>query len=254
MKLSVLVASFGDQSQKFIDMSYASIEKQTIKSSFEIIHVSSGDFVPILPTVNVTHFHSQERMHFPVAINKAFELSNKESEFILLLNDDCVMGKDTIQTMMEISERADIIVNPMSSCQNGRWYQCPMGFYDKKGEANIFTKNQFLYEEMADHLDDIIERSIVHSPMFFYTEWVAFFCTMMRRSTWNKVGGICTEFQTGADDLDFSIRAKKLGIQCGIITNASVMHFSGSSANLHLSDESRNFNRKLFKERHGRDI
>lgn len=251
MKLSVLIASYGPQSQKFIDLAYKSLEAQTFKD-FEVIHVSSGDFKPNVPIGN--HIHNFDRLHYPSAISHAYQYSDKSSEYIFLMNDDVILHKDCLKNMIEISEKSDILVNPMSSCQNGRWYQAPLGFQDKDGNTFLYQKNQYLYEEMAPYAEDIIERSIVHSAMFFYTEWVAFFGTMMRRATYDRIGGICTDFQTGADDLDFSIRAKKIGIQCGIITNASLLHFSGISANLHLSQESRNFNKELFKERHGRDI
>lgn len=248
MKLSVLCASYGPQSQKFIDLAYRSLQAQTFKD-FEVVHVSSGEFKPNVPLGS--HIHNYSRMHYPSAIAEAYRVSNKDSEFIFLMNDDVILHKDCLKNMIEVSEKSDIIVNPMSSCCNGRFYQAPLGFSDEYGNTYLYQKNQYKFDEMSKNADDIIERSLVHSSIFFYTAHVCFFATMMRRTTWEKTGGIDTNFRTGYDDSDMSIRAKKFGIPCGIVTNASIMHFSGTSADLHLSKEDRDFNVKYFNEKHG---
>ena len=250
--ISVLLASYGSQSQKFLDLAYRSLVAQSFQD-FEIIHVSSGDFEPKTPTMpkKKKHIHINQRMHYPSAVECAYRHASKDSEFIFLMNDDVILHKDTIKTMLEISLLGDVIVNPMSSCCNGRFYQAPLGFTKNNGELSVYRKNQYKYDEMAPFANDIIERSLVHSSTFFYQHHVCFFATMMRRTTWDKLGGIDVNFKTGSDDEDMSIRARKLGIHCGIATGASVFHFSGSTADEHLTKEDREFNIKYFNEKHG---
>ncbi len=252
MKLSILIASYGPQSQQFIDLAYKSLEAQTFQD-FEVIHVSSGDFKPVTKSlVCIQHFHSNARMHYPEAISRAYEISDSSSEFIFLMNDDVILHKDCLKSLVEISEKTNIIANPMSSCCNGRFYQAPLGFFDKKsGSPRLYQKNQYKFHDMSENVDDIIHRSIVHSAMFFYTNMVCFFATMMRRTAWEKLGGIDTKFKTGYDDQDMSLRARKVGIPCGIVTNAFCFHFSGTSADLHLSQEDRAHNVQYFNQKHG---
>ncbi len=247
MKLSILTASFGDQSQKFIDLCYRSLAAQTFQD-FEVVHVSSGEFIPMVK--GALHYHSDERMHYPAAIKHAFDLS--DSEYILMLNDDVILSDQCLQSMVNFLDQSahDTILNPMSPCCNGRAYMAPLGFSDG-GENHFYTKNHYSYEEMATNVDHIIKRSFIHSPMFFPTNQVWFFATMLKRSTWNKVGGIDPTFRSGFDDKALSLVAKKMGINVGIFTGASVFHFSGSTADIHLSDEDRAFNPQYFKEKYG---
>ncbi len=245
MKLHIYAAAYGDQSQKFLDLMATSLDAQTFQD-FAVTLVSSGEFVPKFPPKHA-HYHSDERLHYPSAIAKGYEISPKDSELILLLNDDVILHKDCLKTLVEMVSVTEVIANPMSTCCNGRFYQAPLG----AGEYR-FLKNQYSYDEIMPIVDDIIHRAAIHSPMFFYTGMVAFFCTMMRRTTWEKIGGIDTNFRTGFDDSDFSNRARQVGIPCGIVTNSFCLHFSGKSADLHLSLEDRKFNEKYYVEKHGR--
>ncbi len=253
MKLSILTASYGSQSQAFINLCYRSLAAQTFQD-FEVIHVSSGDFKPQIPELglNSKHCHSDDRMHYPKAIDYAYRLSDAQSEYIFMLNDDVILHKDCLQSMINFLERsADVILNPMSSCCNGRVYQAPLGFTDENGKQYFYSKNHYDFYSMSENADNIIHRSFVHSPMFFPMEQVWFFATMLKRSVWKKVGGIDPEFRTGFDDQDMSLRARKAGINVGIFTGASVFHFSGSTADTKLSQEDRDWNVKYFKEKHG---
>ncbi len=252
MRLSILTASYGSQSQAFINLCYRSLEAQTFQD-FEVIHVSSGEFQPHIPVLglNRIHHHSKDRLHYPAAIAKTYEISNQDSEYIFMLNDDVILSDSCLQNMINfLDQSADTILNPMSPCCNGRAYMAPLGF-SNGGENIFYAKNHYQYGEMAKNVDHIIKRSIVHSPMFFPKEQVWFFATMMKRSVWEKVGGIDSEFRTGMDDQDMSLRARQKGINVGIFTGASVFHFSGATADKHLSDEDRAFNPEYFKKKHG---
>ncbi len=249
MKLHIYMASFGPQSQKFLDLAARSLEAQTFQD-FDVTLVSSGEFVPTFPK-KYAHYHSDDHLHFPAAINHAHEKSkHKDYDLIMLLNDDTILSATCIEEVVKTVEMSDVIASPMSSCMNGRFYQAPLGFITADGKQVPYTKNQHSFEEIKDYVDDIIYRSAIHSPKFWYVHHVCFFATIMRRTTFEKLGGLDQTFLSGFDDEDACIRARKFGVLSGIVTNAFVFHFSGATASDVLTQEDRDFNLNYFKQKH----
>lgn len=241
MKISVLIACFGEQSQRFLDLCLKSLNSQTVQD-FETIVVSSGDFRvnASMREWNTKHFHVPERMHFPKAITFAYSQSNPESECILLLNDDAVMARSCIEKLYEASRKIPVIVNPRSNCDdNSRFYWT----------HTPFDKLQYTIEEMevlcdkAISFEDNFPLALVKQPM------VHFYTTMMQRKIWEDVGGVDVNYLSGFDDRDFCIRATKKGYVPLIAMHAYCLHASGSTADPHLSQNDRNFNEEYFKQK-----
>ncbi len=242
-KVSVLLASFGEQSQRYLNLCFRSLEAQTMQD-FEVIHVSSGPFSPN-PTGNRTrrHIHSPDRLHFPEAIDMAYKYSAPSSECILLLNDDVIMQKNCLRLLYETTMAAQTcILNPKSNCDdNGR-------FYASEGR---FFKLQYRIEEMEELYKDVIDFNNDRQPFLIVKQpQVHFYCTMMTRKCWNDVGGIDVNLKTGFDDADFCLRARAKGYFPVIAMHAYALHGSGVSADLHITQEDRAFNEKYFNEKH----
>ncbi len=241
MKLSVLIACYGEQSQRYLNLCLKSLNSQTFQD-FETVIISSGDSKPVtrMRDWRVTHIHSPKRMHFPAAITRAYEISDHTTECILLLNDDAIMAKDCIEKMLHVATNVPVIVNPRSNCDdNSRFY-----FTDSP-----FRKLQYRIEEMEDlcdqaiGFDDRFPFTLIKQPM------VHFYCTMLQRKIWNEVGGVDINLRTGYDDRDFCIRAGRKGYESIVAMHAYALHASGATADLHLSQNDRNFNEEYFKQK-----
>ncbi len=238
MKLSILLASFGPQSQRFLNLCFKSLEAQTY-CDFEIIHVSSGEFKP--ESRATKHIHDFNQLHYPSAIAEAYKQTDPASDFILFLNDDVILNKNCINAMLAAISAGPFMVNCMSNCDdNGRFYLSGMPY----------KKLKYSIEEMESLCDGVINMDHITLPNFVFQGMCHLYCTMLRRSDYEKIGKIDEIFRTGFDDRCLSIRARKHGIIPGFFTSAYALHASGSTADLHLSNEDRQFNEEYFKSKY----
>lgn len=258
-KISVLLASYGAQSRRYLDLCFRSLAAQTF-GEFEVIHVSSGEFDPWrpdskkehcksitreifseFPSISGIHYHSYERLHFPAAIAKAYERTDPDTEYIMLLNDDVILQEDCINRLLNTVKLGPMIVNPQSNCDdNGRFYL----------SGSPFTKLQYRIEEMEELYPEVIKYDNLIRPLLFRQPQVHFYCTMMTRKCWEEVGGIDVNLKTGYDDADFCLRAKQKGYEPVIAMHAYALHGSGVSADIHLTQDDRAFNEKYFMAKH----
>lgn len=236
--ISILLASYGPQSQRYLDLCFKSLKAQTFQD-FEVIHVSSGEFKPSSQATQ--HFHSNERLHYPSAVAKAYEHSNPANPFILFLNDDVILNKRCLFYMVNASALGNMIINPLSNCDdNGRFYLT----------ETKFNKLQYRIDEMEQICDDVVTHEHEFPFLLFPMEIAHLYCSMIRRETYEAIGGIDTAYRTGFDDRDLSNRAKRVGANAMVFTKAYALHGSGVSADLHLTLDDRQFNQKYFMEKH----
>lgn len=251
MKVSVLIAHYHESAQPFLTACLRSLEKQTFKD-FETILVSSNHH-PITTGVIDKQYHSPTRLHFPAAITKAYEMIDSNSTHILLLNDDCIMANNCLEQLVGTMERygQEMILGPKSNCGPIMgFYMTISGFY-VNGEAN-YLQPQFRKEVVEAFGEQMIENSIQYPYGMIKIPFSPFFCTLFRKSTYEKIGRINPDFKTGADDHEMAIRAAKHGISCYVALHATAHHASGVSADVGLTQEDRAFNHNLFAEITGR--
>jgi GT2 family glycosyltransferase len=244
MKVSVLIAH--EEAASLLKVCLESLQHQTFKD-FETILVSSNHKPDNAYTDK--SFHSDTRLHFPAAIAKAYEMSDPTSEYILLLNDDAIMSSTCLKELVETMEGSpqEIILGPRSNCGPIMgFYFTTSGFYSGGNVCKLPT--QFRFSTIEPFIYDLIHNQLSYPFGVFQVPFSPFFCTLMKRSTYEKVGRIEERFRTGADDKEFADRALRFGIRCYVALHASVAHASGVSADLSLTMEDRAFNISLLRE------
>lgn len=248
--VTIIICTYLEQNQKYLDLAFNSINRQTHKN-IEVVLVSSSRSKPVVRCIHPVHkVHSEERWHYPRAVFEGYKQVKENSEFILLLNDDAFMHESCIEDLVNGMGDSEMILNPLSPCSNAAFYYARIGFIDERGML-IPIKQQNVYEEIAPYADRIMTHAYRYPPLIFFTTFSPFFCTLIKKKTWDKIGGIDPTFKTGQDDLDFGIRAARMGIRCATLASAFVMHFSGRSASSSLTDEDREFNINYFNQKHG---
>lgn len=253
MSISILIGTYGTLespgNQSYLDLCLKSLEAQTFKD-FDVNIVSSGSYRPeINSTLSIRHFHSDEQTHFPKAVTMAYEMSHAKSKNILLLNDDTILSKTCLSEMYQCLEEYDVLLNPLSNCDNGLFYLRPIGIRDDTQQPFQLDRRQYTIGSMPrSNLPElVIENTIPTERTLIFPHMVAFYCTMMRRSAWSRLGGIDPEYKMGFDDLDMCARASKIGIRPTILTSAFCFHFSGISADKHITPQDREFNLNRFQ-------
>lgn len=79
---------------------------------------------------------------------------------------------------------------------------------------------------------------------------VTFACVLIRREVWDAVGGLDTAFHFNFEDIDFCLKARKLGWRCFVNHLAKAYHFeSQSSKHRQTFEHSVVRNLKIFRDR-----
>jgi GT2 family glycosyltransferase len=248
-KLSILLAHYDESDSRlpYLKLCLASLRKQSFQD-FEIILVSSGKVLELENQQNLKIYPFPERLHFPAAIEKAFSLSN--GELILLLNNDTVLDTDflgvMVKTMATNLGREFILNGLCNSDAFGFLYYARTGFFNGS-DVTYFDRPQYKIEEFPD--PTLLFHQYRYEPAVMPISMNPFYATMMKRSTYEKVGGIHPEYKTNLDDLDFSLRAQKLGIMSAVALHAPVFHFGGITSSVTKTTEEEEFNKNLFYSR-----
>jgi GT2 family glycosyltransferase len=252
MKVSIIIPTYfiNEDSQKYLDLCLESIENLNYpKYLLDIIVVSSG-IKPVVRSI-YRHIHSDERMHFPKAANLGIKNAKADSELYFILNDDTCCTTNSLKNMVEMMGKNRMILNPISNCDNTVRYGLVMG-YVKDGQFQE-VRNRFY--RLADFKGDqrlLMRTESIYPHGMIAQEWVAFYATLIPKSVWLEVGGLDENYLTGQDDLDFSMRCKKLNIPRGVVLNALIWHFGGVTSSEALDTETRIKNINYYKGKWGR--
>lgn len=188
---------------------------------------------------------SMVRRNFPKVLclankkNRGFAAANNsgikksQGEYVLVLNPDTVVAKDTIPRMvyfMQHNKTAGVatckVVLPSGvlddACHRG--FPTPINsFFHFTGIASLFPKSQFFngYHLGYKNLDITHEiDSCVGAFMF------------IKRSAGLKVGWFDEDYFWYGEDIDFCYRVKKAGWKVYYIPDCTVIHFKGASSGL----------------------
>ena len=249
-KVSILVVTYLKENQKYLDLCLKSIKNLNYGAEFlDVLVLSTGDYEP--ETHGYRSVHTERHMHFPEGVNYGVSLLDKDSKFILVLNDDVIMSINSLMRMVCAAGDHDCIMGPISNCDNGWKYNLSTIGFHKNGQIHNFTKRFYRYEDIQDISDDMMNSPLHAPPGVWIQKWIAFYCVLFPRKTWEKLGGLDDQFKTGCDDLDASLRCQELKIPVLIEQGSVVWHAGGCSADKVLTPEIRNDNDEYFKKKWG---
>lgn len=150
-------------------------------------------------------------------------------EYVFCVNPDVTVEPGALKALLDVLERDNNvgIVGPLIENPDGTVYPSPRifpGLLDSVGHAliglvqpdNPFTRRY----KMLD-----VDRSVASSDV----DWVSGACFLIRRSTWEQLGGFDESYFMYAEDLDLCWRAKKAGWRVAFEPSARVMHIQGHS-------------------------
>jgi len=175
---------------------------------------------------------------FAAANNQAIRQSS--GRYLLLLNPDTVVFRDTIPKLMafldshpEVGMVTGMLLNPDGSFQHGsfRFPNLWMSFFD------FFPFNHRL---IASRLNGRYPPSAYRSP--FEIDHPLGACMMVRREVVEQVGPLSEEFFMYCEEIDWCLRIKKVGWLIYCQPEAKIVHFVAQST--------RQFRDRMFVELH----
>lgn len=242
MKLSIIIISFN--SGKFLKKCLESIIESSLKANdYEVVIVDNDSQDSSLKdglTVKVKNLHlikNNENAGFARANNQGIKKS--KGEFVLLLNPDTIVEKNTLEKMTEY-----MIKNPkvgVSTCNvlltNGQIDDaCHRGFPTPwnafcyfSGIAKIFPNSSIFNGYHLGYRNLKVTHEIDSCVGAFM---------LIRRNTGESLGWLDEDYFWYGEDIDFCYRAKQRGWKVMFVPTVKIMHYKGISSGIkkHSSD------------------
>ena len=192
--------------------------------NYKIIVVNNGSMPEMhdyLSAQSDITYVSQNRLSFAQAINLGVTIGT--SKYVLLMNDDVIVSKGWLSTMISSCTKDIGSVGPLSNCDKG-WmhnYSINISGVELLPGANTFEQIEPIIQNIYAYVspyNEIIER-----------EWVAAYCTLITRSVINEGGLMNEKFTKSGEDVDLCLRIRKQGYKIIQNFNSFVFHMGAIS-------------------------
>lgn len=152
------------------------------------------------------------------------------ADFIWLLNNDTILDKTTLMKLLKAMSDVTVgIVGPKIYFSSGREFHKRRYKENDRGKVLWYAggiidwKNVYAYHRGVDEVD------IGRYDQTEETEFVSGCSMFIRRSVLEKVGLLDDKYYLYLEDLDFSVRAKRLGVKLLYVGDAFLWHKNAAS-------------------------
>ena len=249
-KVSIIITTFLPESKNYLDLTIKSIRNLNYPADkLDVILVGKKGYIPEFEGVR-SMAPDLEKFANPVGVNFGMKAAHADSKYVMLLNDDVILTRDSLQNMVLSMPQGPCIMGCLSNCDNYYKYVLELGFM-KENTAFILQKRYYKFEELEAYQDDLMNTGSYYPSGLILTDTLCMYANLIPKNLWDSLGGFDEGFGTGADDIDFCIRAKKLGAHMLIALNSLIFHFGGGSTNTTLTPEMREETQVYFHSKWG---
>ncbi len=261
-RVTIVVTTYVPESKAYLDLCIRSIANLDYpKDRLQLILVGKKDFAPLYDNVLTvypdTHYLADRNLgeHFftPTSLNYGALFMNDDSDYIMDLNDDTIMTRDSLKNMVQAAEDfgRKVAINPISQCEPLLY-----DFYHTSGQSpwGADHKPQYMRMDSVEgrQLEFMNMKSQGHgsAPIDF----LCMYATLIPAQAWRTIKngttadaiGFDENFKTGQDDIDYSKRLSANGFGLAICADAIVWHFGGVNSSNTVSSDLRRENVKYF--------
>ncbi len=249
MKVSIIVTAFLEENKRYLDLCMRSIQNLDYpKKDLDVIVVGRECFKPEYP--NTTLVVTKDERYTAEGINAGINAMHKDSKYVLYLNDDAFVTRDTLKTLIAAMEGDKVILNALSPCDSG-WRYKLMFPIQYNGELLYIQDRFYEYEQLEKYFDAMINAHSVYPPGHLYQDYLCMYATFFSRQAIDEIGLFDENFKSGQCDLDYSIRASQKGYRLGSSFNSLIWHFGGATSSKVMDSPRRLANIKYFKQKWG---
>lgn len=248
MKVSIVVNTWSEKAKPYLDLCIESIQALNYpKEQLDVVLVGRKSYAPEYAGVKTV---APESDQFGNEFGQNFGVmhTNPESKYLFLINDDVCLTRDSLKNLVEIAGDQDMILSPISPCDNYWKYHLHFGF-PYKGELKFLTERFYRLEQLAEYRENLISAHSIYPQGLLITDMLCLFAAFIPRSTWEKIGPLDENFDTGQSDFDYCLRARELNIPRLIALNSLVWHFGGATSAESHTDERREKNAAYFRSK-----
>lgn len=249
--ISIVVTTWLEESKPYLNACMASIASLNYpKDKLEVILVGRPEYAPTYPHAH-TVYPAKDKFGNAEGINFGVSKTNSASKYILSLNDDTVLTRNSLLHMVRAAGDGEIIINPISPCDNYINYNLQFQF-NHHGQQLALKERFYRMEALKDYIPAMISADSMYPQGIIKADFLCMFASLIPRVVWEKLGPLDENFITGPDDIDYSWRAKAAGVQLAVELSCLIWHFGGPTSELTLNPEMRAHNQAYFKKKWGR--
>ena len=231
MDISVIIVNYNVSS--FLDQALTTLRDAVRELDHEVFVVDNASTDESVSMVRRKHpwvklIENDHNLGFASANNQA--LKRVSGRYVLLLNPDTVLRRDTLKTMIRFLDEhpeAGItgckVLNPDGSLQLAcrRGFPSPgVAFFKLVGLSCLFPKSKTFGAYNLTYLDpDSLTEVDAVSGSFM----------MLRKEVLDKVGLLDEDFFMYGEDLDICYRVKEAGWKIFYVPYTEIIHFKGES-------------------------
>ena len=161
---------------------------------------------------------NKNNVGFARANNQAVKYSIKNGfDYVLLLNNDTLIKNDLIDSLIQQSSTLNQkIIQPLILNYDGS------KIWNAGGKINNFFGTFQTLEKGKGFKNFKRNRT--------YTDWFTGCCVLIKSEIFNDIGYFDERFFAYYEDIDFSIRLKKMGYSIALITDSYLQHYESASS------------------------
>tara|TARA_R110002072_G_scaffold77586_4_gene180733 strand:- start:535 stop:2100 length:1566 start_codon:yes stop_codon:yes gene_type:complete len=238
-----IIIPFRDQ-HELLDKCINSILSKSSYNNYEIIGINNGseekktiELMKLLESSssNISFYDCDIPFNYSKLNNIGVNKYSKGEYIVLLNNDTKVISENWIESLLEHAQRPDVgvvgakLLYPDNTIQH----------------AGIITT---LHNNYTGH---IFRNLPDEQPGYFFMPNVirnynalTFACVMINRENFNKLDGLDEELLVAYNDIDFCLRARKLGLLNIYTPYAKLYHYESKSRGVNDTDEKKNLAKK----------
>jgi len=192
----------------------------------------------------ITVLETGKNLGFAGGVNVGirYALKNYNPDYILLLNNDTIVGKNFLRILVKALETKEEygIAGPKIY-----YYDAPQKIWYAGGRLTTYLIHFHIGEGKYD-------AEKYNKP--YITDFVTGACMLIKRKVIEKIGLLDTVYFLGWEDIDYCIRAKKVGFKCLYVPYSVIWHKVSSSYKKHGISYAQLYygyrNRLVFRAKH----
>lgn len=173
----------------------------------------------------------QENVGFAAAVNRG--LSQATGDIFLLLNPDARIEPSAIEKMSALFENHQEVgvASPLVDEGDGQFRTLAAGYTPT-------VWRMFLHSTGISRLGSRIKclrghylfRRQIKTNGLVYVDWVSGGCMFVRASVWKQLSGLSTRWFMYAEDIEFCLRVRRMGLSVVLDGRAAAQHMVGASS------------------------
>lgn len=235
--VSVILCHHLPENRPYLDLAIKGV-LSSVDVDLELLIGSSYPILDLPSDPRIRPILGDDLSNATKKIYAGVEQMHPESKYLLFLSDDVFISKYLIKNQLSVLSHSDFILNPYS---NGEMGTRLVGNVDVAPDKPLISplrlRPNLTIEDVKGFENSISECQGI-AQIMVWGEWVSFYCTMMSKETYLKVGPLDPALDIRHNDQDYCYRARALNIHSLVNLGAFAIHFGSKTlAKCHSKEE-----------------